>query len=183
MAYEHRWMMFVDGENLTIRGEAVAKKAAIKLEAKPDFYMPGAFLWVPGSNPASWPYHGSFIRAYYYTSMVGDEGKLVSARDRLRAIGFDPQVFKKLSGTAKSKGVDITLTKDMLSHAFQNHYDRALLVAGDGDYIPLVQEVKRLGKLVSVMFFEDEGFNPELRRVADQFHPLTGRFTSEWRRS
>ena len=35
--------------------------------------------------------------------------------------------------TRRSKGVDIILTKDMLSHAFPGNFDAALLVAGDGD--------------------------------------------------
>src|SRR4051794_12186407 len=45
-----------------------------------------------------------------------------------------------------AKGVDISLTKDMLVQAFLGNYDIAVLVAADGDYLPVVEEVKRLGK-------------------------------------
>ena len=48
----------------------------------------------------------------------------------------------------------------MLSHAFRDNYEVAVLVAGDGDYVPVVQEVQRLGKIVFVWFFENEGLNP-----------------------
>jgi uncharacterized LabA/DUF88 family protein len=63
-------------------------------------------------------------------------------------------VFKKDKQGRKTKGVDITLTRDMLSHAFRGNYDVARLIAGDGDYLPLIEEVKRLGKRVQVCFFD-----------------------------
>jgi hypothetical protein len=47
------------------------------------------------------------------------------------------------------------------------------LVAGDGDYLPLIEEVKRLWKLVYVWFFE-AGLHPSIRLVADHFADLTG---------
>jgi uncharacterized LabA/DUF88 family protein len=68
----------------------------------------------------------------------------------------------------------------MLSHAFLDNYDVAVLVAGDGDYLPLVREVQRLGKRVYVAFFESSGLNPELSLVADGFHALDGLLFSTW---
>jgi hypothetical protein len=44
-------------------------------------------------------------------------------------LGFSPEVFKKDKQTDKANGVDLSLTKDMLSHAFMNHYDAAVLVS------------------------------------------------------
>jgi uncharacterized LabA/DUF88 family protein len=102
----------------------------------------------------------------------------------LRALQFDPQVFKKDSGSAKSKGVDITLTKDVLSHAFFNNYDQAVLVAGDADYVPLIHEVKRLGKNVYVAFFGTGfGLAREIPLVADMFFDFTETFFQVWRRA
>jgi uncharacterized LabA/DUF88 family protein len=43
-----------------------------------------------------------------------------------------PHVFRRESKERKSKGVDITLTKDLLVNAFQDNYDVAVLIAGDG---------------------------------------------------
>jgi uncharacterized LabA/DUF88 family protein len=63
------------------------------------------------------------------------------------------------------------MAKDMLSHAFLDNYDLAVLVCGDGDLVPLVQGVKRLGKWVIVAFF-DHCLNPKLRRAADEFSQL-----------
>jgi uncharacterized LabA/DUF88 family protein len=58
----------------------------------------------------------------------------------------------------------------------------AVLVAGDGDYVPLVEEVKRLGKVVIVTSFEGEGLglSPELRLSADIFIGIDPFFLSEW---
>ena len=61
------------------------------------------------------------------------------------------------------KGVDISLAKDLLSHAFLDNYDYAILYSGDGDYVPLVEEVKRIGKNVMVCFFDTDCLNKELK--------------------
>lgn len=99
-------------------------------------------------------------------------------RDRLIALGFDPQVFKKVS--KRSKGVDISLARDLLGHAYKDNYEVAVLVAGDGDFVPLVEDVKRLGKQVVVMFFKSQGLSQELRRHADVFVDLEPIFLQSW---
>ena len=92
-------------------------------------------------------------------------------------MGFDPQVFKKNARTTKSKGVDVTLTKDVLSHAFLNNYDQAVLIAGDGDFVPLLEEVKRVGRNIYVAFFgEEHGLARELRLAADRYYDFTRLF-------
>jgi uncharacterized LabA/DUF88 family protein len=75
----------------------------------------------------------------------------------------------------KAKAVDIMLTKDLLSNAFLDNYDIAVLVAGDGDYVPVVNEIKRQGKIVLILFFRDFGLNPKLRLAADAFISLEDR--------
>ena len=111
-------------------------------------------------------------RSYYYTSVQGDDEKLNATRLALRDLGFEPNVFKKVKGTP-SKGVDVSLTTDVVSLAYRGAYDVAYLIAGDGDYVPLVEEVKRAGARVVVAFFENHGLNNELRVVADDFVDLT----------
>jgi len=46
------------------------------------------------------------------------------------------------------KGDDIKLTVDMLSDAYEDQYDTAVIVSGDGDFKPLVDKVRKLGKKV-----------------------------------
>jgi len=182
-------MLFVDGENLTIRGQELAKDWTFELKDSAH-YLQDVFVWFPGSSGRDarhlidgFPSNQTAIRAYYYTSLTGDSDKINSVRQKLRALQFDPQVFKKPSGRLKSKGVDVTLTKDMLAHAYQDHYDMAVLFAGDGDYVPLIEEVKRRGKNVVVCFFEGQGLAEEVRLNADYFFDLTKPFMDRWRKA
>jgi len=46
------------------------------------------------------------------------------------------------SRNRRSKRVDSTLATDMRTHAHRKNYDIAVLVAGDEDYVPLVEAVK-----------------------------------------
>jgi hypothetical protein len=123
-----RWMLFVDGENLTIRAQEYANRIGIELEPG-TFFMKDVFVWLADQRTdyfrrhfVEWHLESPVVRSYYYTSLIGDDVKLQEVL-RLRHIGFDPQVFKKTTGQMKSKGVDISLTKDMLSHAFLDHYE------------------------------------------------------------
>lgn len=187
---EYRHMIFVDGENFTLRGQEFAKRSNITL-LQGDSWEPDTFLWLPdlhGEFPrystAAWSAERAGIdirseRAYYYTAVVGDERKLRRVRLAIRKLGFEPNVFKKPKGT-KSKGVDVSLTTALVSHAYRNSYEVAYLLAGDGDYVPMVEEVKRAGRRVVVVFFEKHGLNPELRIAADHFIDISERFSSYW---
>lgn len=53
----------------------------------------------------------------------------------------------------KQKEVDVALTVEMLMHAVRDHYDVAILVSGDRDFIPVISEVQSLGKKVEVASF------------------------------
>jgi uncharacterized LabA/DUF88 family protein len=54
----------------------------------------------------------------------------------------------------KQKGVDTLLATDMVSKAFQNQYDIAVLLTGDDDFIDVVKTVRELGKQVFGLYFE-----------------------------
>lgn len=123
---------------------------------------------------------GNAIRSYYYTSVSGDTVKMESIKQILWNRGFHGEVFKKDRREAKAKGVDIALTKDILSHAFLGNYDLAVLVAGDGDYVPVIEEIRRLGKIVYVAFFEESGLSPNLRLASDFFFAMEGVFFKRW---
>ena len=128
------------------------------------------------------PVQPAAIRAHYYTSAVGDENKLEELRQHLWEIGFHGEVFKKEKQQQKSKGVDITLARDFLSNAYMNNYDAAVLIAGDADYLPIVNEVKRMGKLVYIIFFHGEGsgLSRKLHISSDQFFNISDSFEDAW---
>jgi uncharacterized LabA/DUF88 family protein len=209
-------MLFVDGENLTIRTQELAKKNKISL-VEGDYYRRDIFIWFPkvtatekffGVMTTTYPplqyeepihspktsptetfinitnspakVQSQAIRSYYYTSVVGDSNKIKAIRTSLWNIGFHPEIFKKDRKNTKAKGVDIALSKDLLVNAFYNNYDVAVLIAGDGDYIPLVQEVKRLGKVVCTAFLSNIGLSEELKLSSDWFFDLEDAFIKGW---
>lgn len=78
------------------------------------------------------------------------------------------------------KGVDVMLATDLVVRAYQDHYDTAILVSGDGDFYPAIQAVKDRGKQVEVAAFESN-ISPEASRVADLHIKLTKTFfTGLW---
>jgi uncharacterized LabA/DUF88 family protein len=171
---DKRWMMFVDGENLTIRAQELAKQKNFEFLDGP-FYSKDSFIWpAPADGDRTFLWLMEYcqpvsMRSYYYTTVQGSLERMDDVTQRIWNLKFHPEVFHKDKNRPNTKGVDITLTKDMLWHAFFDNYDWAVLVAGDGDYVPLVRDVKRMGKFVCVAFFERCGLSPKLRLEADRF--------------
>ncbi len=183
-----RWMLFVDGENFALRAREFSEKNGITITPGAH-YMESVFIWLPNrtatrsildNKTIHIPLQSNAIRAYYYASVAGDDQKLTSVKESLWNIGFNPAVFKKTRQEDKAKGVDIALSKDMLSHAYLGNYEVAVLIAGDGDYVPLIEEIKRLGKVVYVVFFEKNGLNNALRLATDGFFPIDETFKQAW---
>ena len=195
---EKHWMLFVDGENFTKRGQAVLKVAKVK-PVGPDAWREDVLLWLPNhtatqpfiafwngprfsstSSPApQGPQAHAADRAYYYTSMpYENEGVVTDTRLALRELGFEPRMFPRRQG--KSKAVDLALATDVLTLAGEGRYEVAVIFAGDGDYVPVVEAVKRLGRHVVVGFFAGEGLSPELRIAADEFVDLTQDLIGAW---
>ena len=62
--------------------------------------------------------------------------------------------FDKIASSgAIEKKVDINIAIDIISLAYENVYDTAVLVSGDGDFVPAVKKVKELDKNVEVWAF------------------------------
>jgi len=57
------------------------------------------------------------------------------------------------SGVIEKK-VDIKIAIDIISLAYEDAYDTAVLVSGDGDFVPVVRKVKELEKNVEVWAFK-----------------------------
>lgn len=46
------------------------------------------------------------------------------------------------------------MTVDILSNVYQDNLDTVFLVAGDGDYLPLIKEIRRFGKQIYLAFLQ-----------------------------
>ena len=186
-----RLMIFVDGENVVFRYQEMKKKGRIPKEEnmvngmlnKHISHESDVYLWSPCIKV---PYNCELIRAYYYTSATGDENKINSINEKIKNINpafnhgnltasstlnLYPEVFKKTRKNQKSKGVDIKMAVDILSHTHQNNIDLVYLISGDGDYKPVVEEVIRQGKRIWIAAFSN-GLNSALKLSADRFIDL-----------
>jgi len=119
------------------------------------------------------------LRAYFYTGIPsGDLPREVREQfkkqqgflNELQNLGIKVKTMplKKTPEGYIEKGIDILLATDMVSLAFRNAYDTAVLVSGDSDYVPVVKEIQELGKRVeNASFKRTSSF--ELRKVCDEF--------------
>lgn len=160
-----RAMIFIDGENLAIRyGELLraGRKPWVENRGSPGIYI---WAWPLSSHKIG---RTAILRRHYYTAVQGDSPMLSAVESELKKLGIEaPRVFKKEKGRP-TKRVDITLTTEMLIHATRKHYEIAVLVAGDEDYVPLVRAVQAEGALVHV-WFVSSGLAPALAHAADLF--------------
>lgn len=82
--------------------------------------------------------------------------------------------LKNYGGRLVEKGLDMTLGLDMFADAWRGHFDVGILVAGDQDYVRLVNKIRtETGKVVELAFFK-VGLADELRRSVHRFHDLDG---------
>ncbi|MFA4953367.1 MAG: NYN domain-containing protein [Candidatus Pacearchaeota archaeon] len=80
------------------------------------------------------------------------------------------------------KGDDINLALDMLNDAWENKYDKAILISGDGDFAPLLKYVKNKNKKVEVVSFDNLA-SRNLINEADKFSFITKKTANKffWR--
>jgi len=71
------------------------------------------------------------------------------------------------------KGDDVRLTTDLISQAYENAYDVAVLVSGDGDFVPAIQKVQKLGKKVENAYLTISG-SSYLKQVCNDSLMLDG---------
>ena len=101
-----------------------------------------------------------------------------------RAIELLPDVhlgFGELRGLKRpfrQKGVDTLIAVDVLVGAFSELFDVAVLVTGDADFTPVVEEVRRRGVMVAIAGV-DGSVSDDLRRVADRYIEID----SQWLKS
>jgi uncharacterized LabA/DUF88 family protein len=88
---------------------------------------------------------------------------------------------KLLQGVPVEKGIDIMLATDLLHFGWNDLYDVAILVSGDGDFAYALQAAKNRGKHVEVAYFESN-VSKDLLDIADQRHLLDRNFFKDlWR--
>jgi uncharacterized LabA/DUF88 family protein len=182
MIAQQRYMFFIDGENLVYRFQDMKTDGYVPIAGIN--HLPDTYVWISNVSAPSIR-ETLIIRAYYYTSVYGDDKKLQIVANELKSIGVQPTqggarnlypvLFKKHRKTEKAKSVDIKLTVDILSNVFQNNLDTICIFSGDGDFAPVLEEAIRYGKRVFVGAFS-KGLSPALRQLTDDFINLDNYF-------
>ena len=110
------------------------------------------------------------LRQYWFGSAQGSQEDALRVKTSLRKYEFEPMIFQKFKG-GREKKVDIAVAKEMLINAFHHNCENVLLIAGDEDYVDLVNDIKRYGVVVIGAFF-DQGRSPDLALACDKFLKL-----------
>jgi len=153
-----RVMMFIDLRNMT---KSVSKDSKY---SRIDFVSLVRCLKGPRK----------LVAAYVFDSKGAIDATDTSKRfhDYLRYKGF--RVIARDSYDLEQntqKEVDVAMAVQMVVHAFKDNYDVAIVVSGDRDFIPAIQEVQSAGKRVEVAAFKTSVAD-EMERQSDVFHNL-----------
>jgi uncharacterized LabA/DUF88 family protein len=169
---DSRVMVFVDGENLAIRYKALL---GVAVPAGHVVYIEDRFVWSSVINSFLQRYR--VIRKYYFTAASGDDDHIANLEQQIRASGFEaPRVYKKIRGRS-AKRVDVAMCCEMLSHGLGNNFDCAIVISGDGDFVPAIEALIRGGKQV-VLWYVANGANHALINSADHSFDLSSFFMS-----
>lgn len=79
----------------------------------------------------------------------------------------------------EQKGVDVLLAVEMLHDAQAGNFSVGILLAGDADFVPLVDEVRRHGVIVIVVA-QEATLAATLRQAADEVWPIDPTKLQSW---
>jgi len=144
-----RLMVFIDGGYLRETMRSLFGDDEIDWIALRDFF-------VKKFSEVGEPFHANLVRIYYYDGMVpSDDEDYRKQRRYFRKIRTKRQYTLRLGqavrdgrGRLRQKGVDILLAIDALTKAYENHFDVAIFLTGDRDFLPIVRAVKDTGKKI-----------------------------------
>ncbi len=148
-----RVMIFIDGGYLRKELKALFGDDSLNYSKLVDSLRNGT---------AYGPLFPQLVRWYYYDGIpdpkeVDKYSRQVDYLQRIRDNDFAEvrlgRVKQDAEGLPRQKGVDTLIAIDMLSKAYEDHYDIAVLLAGDDDFLDLVKAVKNAGKQIYGAFF------------------------------
>ncbi|HML03923.1 MAG TPA: NYN domain-containing protein [Candidatus Bathyarchaeia archaeon] len=144
-------------------------------------------------------FRADLIRAYYYDAIVSEkEPERDEQQKYFNSVSGNfsitvrlGELVKSSKGEPRQKGVDILMAIDTLSKAYMNHYDVAMFLLGDRDFIPLIEAVKNSGKKTFGFYYgiEDEKGQidskvpDELSRTFDFRVALLEETLKKWRKT
>lgn len=152
-------MMFIDYRNI-IRSVDTMKSLPFKLD------LETLARQLLGSR--------ELVAAYVFDSKgtINHEDSSKRLHDKLRYLGFRVMIRDGYDPERQEqKEVDVAMACEMVVHALRDHYDVAIVVSGDRDFVPAIQHVQAAGKRVEVAAFANT-VGSTVIQSADKFHEL-----------
>ncbi|MHA1720612.1 MAG: LabA-like NYN domain-containing protein [Promethearchaeota archaeon] len=155
-----RVKIYIDGPNFYHGLQSIGKKYR---EFQFNFAGMGRTLTTKNRNLVGINYYSSPFNQQRNPGIYREQQKFFA---RLRNNGISVILCKTeyrivdrnahiLQSKGTIKGDDISIAVDMLSDAYDDVYDVAILVSSDGDFVPLVKKVQSMGKRVEILYFEN----------------------------
>ncbi|MAH45763.1 hypothetical protein CMI37_08025 [Candidatus Pacearchaeota archaeon] len=128
------------------------------------------------------------LRTYYYDclpilkkdnekSKIDYDNKKNFINKLMQLSRFDVKLgeLQLIKDTYKQKKIDVIMSLDIAKKCFEKQIHYAVLIAGDSDFVPSVEEAKNYGAIV-YLFADKDSLNKELFNKADEFFPLNKEF-------
>jgi uncharacterized LabA/DUF88 family protein len=116
--------------------------------------------------------YGRLVYKLYVTGVLPATDGFVKGRRFLDALRYQGWLVKEYVLRERGwgwteKGVDVCIATKLVKGAMGNLYDVAILLSGDQDFVPALEEVRQEGKRVVVAQFQDF-VSCELAAAADE---------------
>jgi uncharacterized LabA/DUF88 family protein len=173
---------FIDGENLVFRYQTMLAEGRTPLPGVA--HVEDVFVWTSRLVGQM----GDVRRVLYYTSATGDELLLEALTRQMRSLQWQasdgtmqtrgfvvPRIFKKSQKARKSPAVDINIAVDAMAAALNGDAGLVILISGDSDFLPVVEDLMRRGVNVHIGALSS-GLNPKMELAGDHFHLLDDEF-------
>lgn len=95
------------------------------------------------------------VAVYAYDGLILENGvdRQKGFHDHLSHMGMRLDLREICNPNGIQKATDVAIASRMVADALNDHYDVAVLISGDGDFIPAVEMVQDCGKRVEVAAF------------------------------
>lgn len=149
---KERVCIFIDGSNLYYNLKRINKTIADFLDYIPIIINNKKLVFVF--------YYDALLNVGISKKAYWEQQRCFEILRKIPKVKFVLCKRKKL----KIKGDDVSLAVDWVSCAYEDISDTAILVSGDGDFIPAIKKAISLGKKVESVYF-NKSCSLELKRV------------------
>ena len=128
------------------------------------------------------------LRTYYYDCLPilkkGNEKHYQNKKNFIKQLNLLSRFEVKLGelqligNTYKQKKIDVLMSLDIAKKCFERQIDYAVLIAGDSDFVPVIDEAKNQGAVIYLYAYHNS-LSEELLNKVDEFCDLNQEFLED----